>query len=170
MRKHQRGGHAFPTPPVMRMICMLAVLPAALFAGGCASYQLQGKVVEGVESSVQVVAADDPRLDEPGVPSARLTLTLDPDRLSAKPLGDGMSRGDGTFALPVDEFGAGWMEHDVGVVAQRSGYQPAMHTFRLPGGSRRLLVTLAPGDDRLPKRRGDLLDETMRLGEPYMGR
>ncbi|MFA9477228.1 hypothetical protein ACERK3_02855 [Phycisphaerales bacterium AB-hyl4] len=142
----------------------------ALLATGCSSYQLQGKVIEGPSSGIYIVSADDPRLNEPGVPQARIALTLDPERLSAKSIGSGASDSDGWFNVPVDEFGAGFLEHDVEVLARQQGFTPAYQTIRLPRSSRRLLIVLAEGTDRVSPRRGDVIDETLRLGEPYMGR
>ncbi|MEX0654215.1 MAG: hypothetical protein WD534_18405 [Phycisphaeraceae bacterium] len=148
----------------------LLVVVSAMGLAGCSGYQLQGKVIEGPESGVFIVSEDDPRLDEPGLRGARVALTLDADRLSAKHVGDGESDLDGAFTVSVDEFGAGFLEHDVEVLVRLAGYAPAVRTIRLPGSSRRVLVTLAEGEDELSPRPGDLLDETMRMGEPYMGR
>ena len=142
----------------------------ALMLTGCAGYGLRGRVVEGPVSAVHIVPADDPRLAEPPITGASVHLTVDADRLSAKPAGAGHSDADGDFHVPVDAFGAGFLEHDVEVLVRAQGHAPAQRVIRLPGRDRRVLVTLAPGEDAVSPRPGQLLDETLRMSEPYMGR
>ena len=147
------------------MLLCLLLLPA------CADYRLQGVVIPGLPGSAptaEVVKADDPRLAEPGLASARLDLTLDPSRLNAKPIGGGTSGPDGSFAVPITEPGAGFLQHDVQLDVTRDGYRSATERFRLPAASRRVVVTLPPGEDRRRDGGGDLLDETLREARPFL--
>jgi len=144
---------------------MLMMLVTALLAGGCATegYVMRGKVVHGPRSTVEVVTKDDPRLAGPGVAGASLRLTLDPLSLGRKPLGSSTSYTDGTFSIPVDEFGAGTLEYEVGVLVRAQGYNTAEDIFMLPGSNRRILVTMARGADRYRKQ-----DDVMKELEPYL--
>ena len=143
-----------------------------LLLGGCSPYQLRGTVVEGPVTRMEVVDAGDTRLAGdryPPVGGAAVAVTVDPDRLSAKPKGAATTDTGGNFSLKVDEFGAGSLKYDVGVTAGKAGYQTATDTFPLPGRGKRVLIMIKPGDDRgreLPNPSGrDLIDETIREGE-----
>lgn len=120
----------------------------AISVSACSPYALRGKVIEGQGSYVTIVDASDPRLAEPGLSGAAVTLVLDPTQLNRKTLASGISGADGEVSLKVDEFGAGMLEYDVGVYARRRGREPAEGYFRLPGSSQRVLISLAPGEDR----------------------
>ena len=133
-------------------IGLLLCLPLLLSA--CADYRLQGVVVPGLPGTsptVEVVKQDDPRLAETGLASASLDLTLDPSRLNAKPIGSTTSGSDGSFALPVAEPGAGFLQHDVQLDVARDGYRSASERFRLPAASRRVVVTLPPRQGPPPR-------------------
>ena len=150
-----------------------AILPALLlFASaaliGCDTYRLRGKVVEGGTSGVFVVEQDDPRLERPGLGGAVVKLTLEPGRLSAKHLSPDSSDLEGDFAIAVHEFGAGVLEYPVRLTAQMRGHRSASQRFMLPGSKKRVLVVLAPGEDKHPPKQNDLLGETLEMGEPYM--
>jgi len=118
-------------------------------APGCADagYQLRGRVVQGETSFVSVVDADDPRLEGMPVPNASLHLQMDPGNIKRETIARAVSGADGSFAIDVDRFGAGWVEYDVGLFVRKSGFDPAMAPFRLPPESRRVLVVLSPGRD-----------------------
>ena len=124
------------------LLALSALLPA------CGSYKLQGRVVRGPSPQVAVVDADDPRLEEPGVPVASIQLALDPRSLNRKSLPGGHSDADGRFAIPIEEFGAGLLEYDIQVVARKRDLNTAIGIIRLPGSSGRLLIVLGPGPDR----------------------
>lgn len=129
--------------------------------GGCSSYALRGRVVEGDASMVLVVDESDPRLKGPGVPGATVTLVLDPERLSREPAGGGMADGSGEFSISVGEFGAGVLEFDALVTGEAKGFIPAEGMFPLPGQGERVLIMMQRG--LRPGRAGEnLLDEIRR--------
>lgn len=120
---------------------------AAVVLTGC-TYKLEGRVVRGDYSSIQIVPKDDPRLDEPGVPSVALHLQTDPNTIKRETVTRNYSGANGEVSIPVDRIGAGFLEYDFGLYARKQGYSPAELLFRLPSGNRRVLITLAPGRDR----------------------
>lgn len=124
---------------------------AAMFActalGACGPYTIKGRVVHGDTSYVSIVEPGDARLEGTPVAGAQIRLRMDPGKLNRKTVAQEVSDGNGEFSLPVDEFGAGILEYDLGLTARRKGYVSAEGFFRLPPGSRRVLVVLAPGTD-----------------------
>lgn len=151
-----------------RWLAALVALAAAALIVGCGSYELRGRAIEGPSSGVHVVDRDDPRLEAPGLSGAAVSLTLDPDRLSAERVGEVATDVDGDFAIAVDAFGAGMLEYQAQVDGQLAGHEPAIGRFDLPGRGKRVLVVLAPGDDDAATGGESFLDETLRMGEPYM--
>ncbi len=136
---------------------------------GCSQYQMRGVVIEGAVSAIRVVDEDDPRLtQEPGLPLAVIEVTLDPDRLSRKHFPRTLSDVDGTFAVTIDEPGAGYLEYAVRVVVRRTGHNSAIQDLQVPGPKQRLLVTLVNGEDKYKPEPPDIMDETLKMGEPYM--
>ena len=151
--------------------------PSILFAGvsslllvlsGCAGYTLDGKVVAGPVSSISIVDRDDPRFLEPGLRGVTLEAMIDPDQLSREHGGSAYSDGSGEFSMPISQFGAGFLEYDVRLVAQATGYKPASKTFPLPADGRRLLITLEAGEGRYLPPKGDILQDTMEKSKPYL--
>ena len=145
------------------------LIGATLFAlAGCGSYTLRGRVVQSAVGEVYLVNADHRQLrEETPVADAALTVTLDPDRLNRKVIAQGRSGPDGSFALPVREFGAGVLEHEVELLARRTGYAPTVGRFVLPGGELRVLTGMALGEDRAVYT-PTLKEQTLRDAEPYM--
>lgn len=136
---------------------------------GCGAYQMRGVVIEGATSAIQIVDEDDPRLHSGyGLPMATIDVTLDPDRLSRKHLPRGISQVDGSFAIPIDEHGAGYLDYQVRVVVRRAGHDTALRDLRVPGPHRWLLVTLVNGEDQYKPDPPDVMDETLKMGEPYL--
>lgn len=134
-----------------RSIATLAALlaSAALTLSGCGAYQLQGRVVHGNSAEVLVVERNDPRLQEAaGVAGADVRLTIDPQSLGRTMLPTQMTRPDGSFAITVDEFGAGALEYDAMLLVRREGHEHAEGLFKLPRSSQRVLVVLPRGVDR----------------------
>lgn len=152
----------------MRWISVVALAAVVLAGMGCESYQLRGKVVSGVSSSIEVVGRGDERLKGPGIGGARVEGWIDPQRLDREQLPSRTTAADGTFALPVSATGAGLLEYDVWLTASAVRRRAASSTFRLPGSDRRVLITLGPGDGRPVSRYGDPLRETLELAEPYL--
>ncbi len=152
-----------------RGICLLVLCLLCTLLTGCGQYQMQGVVVEGAQSRIMVVSQDDPRLLEGyGLPLALIECTLDADRLNRKELPSGLSDVDGTFAITVDEAGAGYLDYYVRMIVRKSGYDTAIQDLRIPGPKQFVLVTLARGEDRYQKEPTDVMDETLEMGEPYM--
>lgn len=120
---------------------------ACAVLGACGPYTIKGRVVQGDTSYVSVVEQGDSRLGASPVAGAQVRLRMDPGKLNRKTLAQEVSDGNGDFTLPVDEFGAGILEFDLGLVARRKGFVSAEGFFRLPPGSRRVLIVLAPGQD-----------------------
>jgi hypothetical protein len=127
----------------------LVVLAMAAMAGGCASYAVRGAVIGGSQSMVVLVSKDDPRVKVAnGLTDVSLSFSLDPRSLGSKPLGATVTRADGTFEMPVDVFGAGTLEYELGVLARGAGYDSAQGTVPMPSGDQRVLVIMARGRDR----------------------
>lgn len=128
-------------------VMMMLGLGAALLTGCGGGAMVRGKVVSGPESVVTLVGEDDPRLAGPGLDGATVRLTLDPRSLGRKPLGSASTYADGTFAIPVNEFGAGVLEYELGVLSRLQGRQSAEGFVPWPSGAQRVLVVLARGQD-----------------------
>ncbi|MFW6059288.1 MAG: hypothetical protein ACODAQ_03855 [Phycisphaeraceae bacterium] len=150
----------------MKRWLALALLIAPL--AGCSAYQLRGKAVEGATSAIFIVDADDPRLERPGVAGANLYLILDPQRLSTKRLDPQATGADGAFAIRIGEFGAGVLEYEAQLEARASGFRGVAERFDLPGRDKRVLIVLEQGSANAAPRGESFLDETLRMGEPYM--
>lgn len=124
-----------------------------ILAGACAtlagcSSALHGKAVRGDYSGVEIVSDSDPRLSEHGLSGVSIHVQLDPTKLKRETLGRAVSASDGSFSIPVDQFGAGVLEYDIGVYARRRGCEPAEGFFRLPGSGKRLLIIMTEGEDK----------------------
>jgi hypothetical protein len=109
---------------------------------------MYGRVVQGDTSYITVVDKDDHRLEEEnGVSGVLLKLQLDPGRINRRTMAEQTSGSDGLFSLPVDEFGAGVLEQECGLLARRRGFKSAEGVFMMPGGSKQILIVLEPGRD-----------------------
>ena len=115
---------------------------------GCEGYQLRGKVIRGDYSAIELVPKNDPRLAQAGLSGVSLHLQSDPNRLHRETVARGTSGPDGELRLPVDLVGAGFLMYDVGLFARKEGHAPAESMFRLPGSGKRVLITMAVGQDR----------------------
>lgn len=151
-----------------RISIIALITSAILLCTGCSSYALRGRVVEGEASWVQVTDQSSAPSD-PGRPvaGASVELVLDPGRLNRKVLGRAMTDSNGEFSIKVDEFGAGWLEHDVGLTVARDGFVTGDGFFRLPGSGKRVLVTLQRGRDsarRIDDEPYDYRDDLRRYG------
>ncbi len=127
---------------------LLLLLPALSLLPACGPHKIYGRVVTGDTSYITVVDKDDHRLDaEGGVSGVLLRLQLDPGRINQRNIAEQTSGEDGKFTLPVDEFGAGVIELEGGLLARRHGFKSAEGVFVVPGNSKRILVVLEPGRD-----------------------
>lgn len=131
-----------PRRSLFSLLCLLLLVMSA-----CSSYKLQGRVVRGTGSYIQVVDADDPRLEGAGIAGAQVTVTLDPQRLKRKVIGSTTTDGNGNFSIAIDEPGAGFLEYDIGIKASGQGLIHALSFMELPSSRRRVLVTLQVGRD-----------------------
>lgn len=132
----------------LRMLAAGVVLSAML--PSCGPYTIRGRVIEGDASYVAVVDKDDHRLDVPresGVAGALLRLQLDPGRINRRKIAEETSGQDGAFSLPIDEFGAGVLQLEGGLLVRRTGFKAAEGVFTIPDDKKRILVILAPGRD-----------------------
>jgi len=146
--------------------CFVFVL---ILFGGCAPYQLRGLVVEGQNPGIEIVDRNDPRLEGArGVPSVDIEVLLDPTRFNPERVGQGQSGRDGTFAVPIETPGAGFLILDVEVQVKRERFLTQVKRFDLPGRGKRLLVTIQPGKDVKPLENPDILEDTLRVAEPYL--
>ena len=137
------------TRRVFLIVCLTLTGWGMVGCGEGVGYQLRGRVVPGPTPAVVVVDADDPRLGGPdGLSGAVLTVTLDPRSLGRKQIGTGVTKPDGTFEIPIEEFGAGFLEHEIAVLARAAGYVSAENAVELPSSRKRVLVILTPGRDR----------------------
>lgn len=131
----------------LRHIATAALVVIACIAAGCNSYGLQGKVVRGAASSVQLVYPDDERLKALAVANAEVRINRDPNTLNRHLVGQARSDGGGEFTIVMSEFGTGWMEEQWLVQSVCPGYQNAEQLMHMPAKNSkwRLLITLAPG-------------------------
>ena len=134
----------------MRPGAALLLCFVALVLTGCSSYAVRGVVIRGETSYVELVGKNDPRL-EAGQPVSGATIAgiIDPQSLKSTRLKPVATDALGAFKIPVDNFGAGWLEYELGLIVRSSNFTPAEGHVDLPGGGRRVLVVLAPGTDRL---------------------
>lgn len=148
--------------------CLLAAAAVCGAIAGCA-YRVEGKVVAGDADFVTIVDADDPRLAMPGVDGARIAFIRDPQRLDRRLAANGVSGAEGEISIPIDAFGAGWLEEQWLVQAIRRDRGAAEGMVRLPRGRDRLLIMLGSASpqelrdiERSWREQGDLLQEASR--------
>ena len=141
----------------------LTVLATVCLAG-CGGNTLRGRVVEGPASSIAFASENDARFLGSGVGMTRITLTLDPDSLGRKLLANIVTQPDGTFEIPVREFGAGLLEYKFELLARSDGYDSAQDRFKWPG-NKRVLVTLKRGHDRYRPE-----EDPLKEARPYLDR
>ena len=148
-----------------RAAVTLCVLLGVTFTG-CANYQLQGVVVEGRSPDMQILAKNDPRLNQGyGLPDAVVELTIDPNHPRSQRLSSVTTDAQGRFAVPIDVFGAGMMEYEVGLLVRCKDYRPQWHVFELPKQKKRVLVVMTPGVDS-GRPNVDLIEDTLRSMPP----
>lgn len=137
-------------PRAARLLLLAClVLPLA----GC-GYTIKGVVVRGEMSFIQWVPAGSPPPGEP-IEGASVVVVRDADRMRPVEAGRATSGPDGTFALSVDGFGAGWMEESWLIRGSKSRAGSAEIYERLPSSPDGLLLVITlggEGDAALPWR------------------
>jgi hypothetical protein len=146
---------------VLAVLTSIIVLP---LLAGCGGYALRGKVIQSGTSAVTIIDRHDDRLDQRGVGDVQIRVYRDPGRLSQELVASGVSRPDGTFEIPIREFGAGWMDEQWMIRTHRHGYSNAETVLRLPGNTNRrpVLIMLREGDAAPLREREDLMQEMER--------
>lgn len=127
------------------VVLTLPALLATLVAAGCGGPALEGKVVLGSMSGAELVAPGDPALNQPGLAGASIVVIRDPGRPNSETVAQGASRADGTFRIPVEAFGAGWMSEEWQIVASKPGDATSEYRGSLPRSGERLIFMLVPG-------------------------
>lgn len=131
-----------------RSMILFSLLLVGVAVAGCGAHRVQGVVVAGRSSYVQVLDKDSPVFDEgERLAGARIEGIVDPRSLNSTRLESVMTDASGGFSLPVDVFGAGVLEYELGLRGVRSGFTSAEGFFPIPSGSQRVLIVLAPGSD-----------------------
>jgi hypothetical protein len=140
---------------------LLLIVPLLV---GC-DYEIQGLVVPGAVSEVQVVSQDDPRLNQAGLVHAQVIGTIDPDALTAERQHPAVTDEKGQFSIPITSSGAGILEYKLGIYARHTGYSPTEDTINLPSTRKRLLIVLAPGEDRPAPPPRDMTEDALKAQE-----
>ena len=154
----------------MRSVPLRAILVAAAWLGlsGCGGpYVLRGRVVDGGFSSVVFVDGEDRQLGEAGtgIPSARIAVFRDPRRLNRSLVATGPSDPEGSFAIPLSVFGAGWMDEIWLIQVTCPDFETVESMVRLPtsGADARALIVLRPGVSIVPPVREDYREQAERF-------
>lgn len=141
--------NGFGTSRLLRAAWVLAIAAAAVtLLGACSGYRMEGRVIQGDYSAIEIVPADDPRLKEPGLSGVSLHLQSDPNKLNRETVARTTTGAGGDFSIDVDLPGAGLLIYEMGLFARREGFTPAERLFELPSKKRRVLITMTRGADR----------------------
>ncbi len=137
---------------MLRVWVFVCAAAAVAIVGGCGTYEVKGRVVRGPASAVEFVSADDPRLNDTGVPSANIDVIRDPKSLGRETVAALRSGADGGFVLRIDDATAGWLEEDWRIRCYATGFANADQLLPLSRGGAdvRLLITLSPGYSEAP--------------------
>lgn len=118
---------------------MVGVASVFLLAG-CASTKVVGRVLPGAISHVGVVDATDERMGTAGLAGIEVTISPVAGDGSTTILGRGVSTGDGSFSIKIDEDK--WPTDRVQVRATGASYATARGSVYLPKGNKRLLILM----------------------------
>lgn len=151
----------------MRLIMLSLFFIAAIISGGCESFVIQGKVVQGSISTMNFVSHENKGLDIVGLAGAKITVYRNPDSLSTKVAGTAISDDQGRFVIKLDDFGAGWMIEQWNIIAQKRGYANVFLQQSLTSDHEQqtLLVTMTPGYSQ-PVSRDALWKQYQELHQP----
>ncbi len=143
-----------------RILCVCVLAALVTMATGCSGgYTLSGKVIKGAYTDLEIVSGDDTRFSETGVGEVKILIHRDPLDLNRSLSATGKSHSDGTFEVPIDAFGAGWMDESWLIQVERNGYRSGEMILRLPTGGKRLLVTMSQGQSTQHEPREDLWEQ-----------
>jgi hypothetical protein len=147
--------------PCAGMTLLSAVV---LMLAGCTGYKLQGLVVEGRETGLQLYDQKDPRLEQLGrfgLDQATVEVTLDPNAGRRQRLDPVRTDASGRFSVPIDAFGLGMLEYEIGLLVHRPGFRPQWQVIAVPRDKQVVVLTMEPGggSGRLEV---DLLRDTLR--------
>ena len=122
----------------------LLLLASMILFVGCSTHPaLKGRVVETGNGSMEFISiqeGDPGMIAGRGVTGARIEIVRDPKGLNRKVVARGSSQQDGTFNIPIEAFGAGWMEEEWLFRCTHPNYQMVELVDVLPGvGSSRVL-------------------------------
>ncbi len=133
----------------MRDFCRLAIAtPLVLLLGACASTgAVSGRVLPGDAGIATVVQANDPRLQESGVPGVQIRITDGSGGMGS--IAEAVSKSDGSFSLrvPRDQ-----MSERLQIHAAAEGIVPLHSAIFLPMDGRKLLVFVQPTGERESER------------------
>lgn len=151
----------------LRRFKLIGLCCLCLFMIGCGTHRLQGIVLDGPRPGIYIVEPDDPRMSELGIADATVELTLDPVSLRPTSLGKTITRSNGTFNIPIDAAGVGFLEYDISLYVRSRGFMPVdSGPMALPPDGKRLLIVMAAGKDK-PRDGENLLDEANRESERW---
>ncbi len=143
------------------LIVVLVALAGSLMPGCSSGYVIQGKAIRGDHSTVTFVHPDDSRLQDPGVADVRVFLFQDPNSLGRELVGSTSSGERGNFIIPINTFGAGWLDEQWLVHTYLPGSQSAESILTLPKqeSNLKMLITLGRGVAVMPKMSDELFQQ-----------
>ncbi|MEO1279363.1 MAG: carboxypeptidase-like regulatory domain-containing protein [Planctomycetota bacterium] len=100
-----------------RVLLLAALALGVLLLTGCAKPRLEGVVIPGPIGVVAVIDGDDTRLDQVGIPEARVRVSLTGNR---RTLVDTMTDEEGRFSVPTS--GQNMARGTVRVIVEADGY------------------------------------------------
>ncbi|HWB18916.1 MAG TPA: hypothetical protein VG711_01335 [Phycisphaerales bacterium] len=133
---------------ISNMIRCAALMLTAMAMTACGGYTFRAKVIQGPISEISFMAADDPRIQQPGISGVWVAAFRDPQSPDRKMYGGMLSNSNGDVTFPIQGFGAGWLEEQWEVQATLKGYRRVKTNITLPSDSKKtwVLITLAPGE------------------------
>ncbi len=141
---------------------VLLTLAAALLPA-CGAHKMEGYVIRGPASQVIVTDRSDARIKQQPLAGASVQVTIDPQSLGRRTLPIVQSGPDGSFAVPIDEVGAGLLDYPVLIVVRKTNHDTAATEIYLPSGFKCILAVLKPGKDGYRP-----LDDPLRESEPFL--
>ncbi|NRA56760.1 MAG: carboxypeptidase regulatory-like domain-containing protein [Phycisphaerales bacterium] len=120
-----------------RVLLLAALALGVLFMTGCAKPRLEGVVIPGPIGVVAVIDGDDTRLDQVGIPEARVRVSLTGNR---RTLVDTMTDEEGRFSVPTS--GQNMARGTVRVIVEADGYARVDKTVPLRSFYRSLYITM----------------------------